>query len=133
MNDFNYSKGESATIPTLGNWQDAIVDLHLVKSVLNYRDVRSALNWCKAHEVYVLSQGKTQVVNLIEFILAFYKPYLEHLKRTKKENWKTVFLNYVSANVSGILSEKREQQQKKNQYKPKTNVETAFLKKMKDL
>lgn len=120
-------------IPMLDNWQDTIVDLHVIKSVLNYRDIRSVLNWCLVNNVFVLNQGKAQVVNLIEFILAFYKPYLDHLKRTKKENWKTVFLNYVSANVSGILSEKREQQQKKNQYKPKTNVETSFLKKMKDL
>jgi hypothetical protein len=133
MDGFVSPEGESAMIQMLDNWQDTIIDLHFIKSVLNYRDVRSALNWCRTHEVYVLSQGNAQVVNLIEFILAFYKPYLEHLKRTKKENWKTVFLNYVSANVSGILAEKRELQQRKNQYKPKTNVETAFLKKMKDL
>lgn len=119
-------------IPMLENWQDTIIDLYVIKSVLNYRDVRSALRWCNENEVFVISQGKTQVVNLIEFILAFYKPYLEHLKRTK-ENWKTLFWNYVLANISGILDEKREQRETANQYKPKTNVEQSFLKKMKDL
>lgn len=119
-------------VPMLSNWHDTIIDLHVIKSVLNYRDVRSVLKWCRENEVFVISQGNAQVVNLIEFILAFYKPYLDHLKRTK-ENWKTLFWDYVCANVSGILSEKREQRQKKNQYKPKTNIETSFLEKMKDL
>ena len=119
-------------IPMLDNWQYAIVDLHEIKLVLHYQDLRSVLKWCRENEVYVLSQGNAQVVNLIEFILAFYKPYLDHLKRTK-ENWKTLFWDYVCANLSGILAEKREQRGIANQYKPKTNVETAFLKKMKDL
>ena len=119
-------------VPMLSNWQDTIIDLHVLKSILNYRDVRSVLKWCREHEVYVLSQGNAQVVNLIEFILAFYKPYLEHLKRTK-ENWKTLFWDYVCANVHGILTEKREQREIANQYKPKTNVERSFLQKMKNL
>lgn len=119
-------------VPMLSNWQDTIIDLHVLKSILNYRDVRSVLKWCREHEVYVLTQGNAQVVNLIEFILAFYKPYLEHLKRTK-ENWKTLFWDYVCANVNGILTEKREQREIANQYKPKTNVERLFLQKMKNL
>ena len=132
MDGFISSEGESAMVQMLSNWQDTIIDLHVIKSVLNYRDVRSVLKWCRENEVYVLSQGNTQVVNLIEFILAFYKPYLEHLQRTK-ENWKTLFWNYVCANVNGILSEKREQREIANQYKPKTNVELSFLQKMKNL
>lgn len=119
-------------IPIPSKWQDTIVDLHAIKSVLNYRDLRSVLKWCRENEVFVIAQGKTQVVNLIEFILAFYKPYLDHLKRTK-ENWEVLFWNYVCANMSEILEEKREQQEIVNQYKPKTNVERSFLKKMKDL
>lgn len=119
-------------VPMLSNWQDTIIDLHEVKVVLNYRDIRSVLKWCRENEVFVLSQGNTQVVNLIEFILAFYKPYLEHLKRTK-ENWKTLFWDYVCANVNGILTDKREQLEIANQYKPKTNVEQSFLQKMKNL
>lgn len=119
-------------VPMLSNWQDTIIDLHEVQVVLNYRDVRSVLKWCREHEVYVLTQGNAQVVNLIEFILAFYKPYLEHLKRTK-ENWKTLFWDYVCANVNSILTEKREQREIANQYKPKTNVERSFLQKMKNL
>lgn len=119
-------------VPIPGNWQDTIIDLHAIKSVLNYRDVRSVVKWCRENEVYVLSQGNTQVVNLIEFILAFYKPYLEHLKRTK-ENWKTLFWDYVCGNMNGILTEKREQREIANQYKPKTNVERSFLQKMKNL
>lgn len=132
MDGFISSEGESAMIQMLSNWQDTIIDLHVLKSVLNYRDIRSVLKWCRDNEVYVLSQGNAQVVNLIEFILAFYKPYLEHLKRTK-ENWKTLFWDYVCANVNGILAEKREQREMANQYKPKTNVERSFLQKMKNL
>jgi hypothetical protein len=132
MDGFISSEGESAMVQMLSNWQDTIIDLHVIKSVLNYRDIRSVLKWCRENEVYVLSQGNVQVVNLIEFILAFYKPYLEHLKRTK-ENWKTLFWDYVCANVNGMLTEKREQRETTNQYKPKTSVETSFLKKMKDL
>lgn len=119
-------------VPMLSNWQDTIIYLHEVQVVLNYRDVRSVLKWCREHEVFVLTQGNAQVVNLIEFILAFYKPYLEHLKQTK-ENWKTLFWDYVCANVHGILTEKREQREIANQYKPKTNVERSFLQKMKNL
>lgn len=119
-------------VPMLNNWQDTIISLHVLKSILNYRDIRSVVKWCRENEVFVLSQGNAQVVNLIEFILAFYKPYLEHLKRTKK-NWKTLFWDYVCANVHGILTEKREQREIANQYKPKTNVERSFLQKMKNL
>lgn len=119
-------------VPMLSNWQDTIIDLHVIKSVLNYRDIRSVLKWCRENEVYVLSQGNVQVVNLIEFILAFYKPYLEHLKRTK-ENWKTLFWDYVCANVNSILTERKEQREIANQYKPKTNLERSFLQKMKNL
>jgi hypothetical protein len=132
MDDLISSEGESAMIQMLSNWQDTIIDLHVIKSILNYRDIRSVLKWCRANEVFVLSQGNTQVVNLMEFILAFYKPYLEHLKRTK-ENWKTLFWDYVCANVSGMLTEKGEQLEIANQYKPKTSVERSFLQKMKNL
>ncbi len=132
MEDLTVDSHDS--MPKLDNWRYAIVDLHEIKSVLRYDDIRSVLKWCRTNEVFVISQGNAQVVNLIEFILAFYKPFLEHLKRTK-ENWKTLFWNYVCANVSEILSEKKEQEQKlkTNQYRPKTKIETAFLKKMKDL
>jgi hypothetical protein len=116
---------------TLSKWKRAIIDVKDVMALLKYRDVRSVLNWCKEHDVFVLNQGNTQVVNQAEFILAFYKPFLKHLKRTK-ENWKELFMDYVCGNVSGILSVKRDKPIS-NHYSPKTKLETSFLKKMKNL
>ena len=117
--------------PTLSTWKQVIIDVKDVMTVLKYRDIRSVLNWCKQHEVFVLSQGNTQVVNHVEFIFAFYKPFLMHLKRTKK-NWKELFVHYVCGNVSDILIQ-NEDKPIPHHYSPKTELETAFLKKLKKL
>lgn len=113
-------------------WQNAIIELKEIKKVLNYQDIRSVCNWCKKNNVFVLSQGNTQVVNLIEFILAFYKPYIDHLRKTEA-NWKTLFLKNIKANLDEILDDKDELKSSQNNYKPKSNLEKSFLKKLKEL
>jgi hypothetical protein len=130
MEDFK-SEGESYTL-ILSKWKRVIIDIGEVMTILKYRDVRSVLNWCKQHNVFVLNQGNTQVVNQVEFILAFYKPFMHHLKRTK-ENWKDLFVDYVCGNVKGVVGDKDDIKKSMTSYKPQSEMETSFLQKMKNL
>ena len=131
MEDFK-SEGEAYTL-TLSKWKRVIMDVKEIMTVLKYKDVRSVLNWCNEHGVFVLNQGNIQVVNQVEFILAFYKPFMHHLKRTK-ENWKELFVDYVCGNVKnlvGIEKQEKEEEQSSENYVRRSDIESSFLEKMK--
>lgn len=110
--------------------------LNQVKQMLNYSDSRSARNWCNENGVFVIHQGNAKIVNRVEFLLAFQKPLIEHLKRTHK-NWKERLSNYMNLNLNdSILSENNSdtsETQVTTNYKPKSEIEKSFLKNMKEL
>lgn len=76
--------------------------LSTIKDVLGYKDMRSAVDWCHKNGVYIIQQGNRQCVNTSEFILSFYKPFINHLK-AKHKNWKELFLHYLQGNISQLL------------------------------
>jgi len=110
--------------------------LNRVKQMLNYSDSRSALNWCKENGVFVIHQGNAKVVSRVEFLLAFQKPLIEHLKRNHK-NWKDRLSNYMKLNLNdSILSEYNSdtiETHVTTNYKPKSEIEKSFLKNIKEL
>lgn len=130
MKKIAYSVGDS--ILNFNKWSKLIIDLNEIMDVLKYKDIRSVIKWCKDHNVFVLNQGKTQVVNHIEFILAFYRPFMEHLKQTQ-DNWKERFVDYVLGNMENLIEVDETPNIPRSTYEPRSKLEKAFLQKMNSL
>ncbi|MGV6860994.1 MAG: hypothetical protein ACWA41_04435 [Putridiphycobacter sp.] len=111
-----------------------LMEIIKLKYFLNYKDLRSVLNWCRKNEVFIIQQGNKQFVNQWEFILSFYKPFIEHLKR-KHKNWKEMFLNYLNGQLPNLLTKPNEVNfdNDSTAYSPQTKVETSFLDNIKKL
>ncbi len=111
-----------------------LMEVIKLKYFLNYKDLRSVLNWCRKNEVFIIQQGNKQFVNQWEFILSFYKPFIEHLKR-KHKNWKEMFLNYLNGQLPNLLTKPNEVNfdNDSTAYSPQTKVETSFLDNIKKL
>ena len=105
-----------------------------LKNILNYKDLRSVIQWCSKNEVFIIHQGNKQFVNKWEFILSFYKPFIKHLKG-KHNNWKEVFLGYLNGDLGNLLASSKEEVQNSSSvtYKPKNKKEASFLNKIKKL
>ena len=103
-----------------------------LKKMLNYKDNRSVINWCQNNEVYLISQGNTHVVNRTEFKLAFYKPLIDRLKRTK-ENWKEIVSAYLNGKIENLLIDFASNKKPVSHYSPKSKIEKSFLQKMKKI
>lgn len=114
-----------------------LLQIEEVKKILNYKDLRSTINWCVQHHVFVIQQGNSKSVCKSEFLLAFQKPYIEHLK-SRFENWQEKFTDYMESNYPRLLETNNAASKLKNQnlssnYKPQSEIEKLFLKNMKDL
>lgn len=109
---------------------NSVLELKEIKRMLNYKDFRSVSKWCDKNDVFVYSQGNAQIVNKAEFLLAFHKPFIIHLQRTKK-NWQDLFEQYVNGNLGGLVE--ATEQKNSVRYKPKTQIEKSFLNKIKGL
>ncbi|MEZ4921888.1 MAG: hypothetical protein R2780_01840 [Crocinitomicaceae bacterium] len=107
------------------------MELTEIKEMLNYKDLRSVLKWCEKNAVFVFNQGNMQLVNRIEFLLAYHKPFMDHLQRTCK-NWKEEFVKFVEGDLKGLLKD-QETKTPILRYKPKSNAEKSFLEKIKTL
>lgn len=109
------------------------MELSIIKKLLNYGDIRSAIKWCAKNEVFIIKQGNKRYVNKGEFILSFYKPFIVHLKN-KHKNWREIFLKYINGEWKGLLTtiENTPIQLKKN-YKPKSKEGISFLNTLKNL
>lgn len=116
----------------LAKWERMIIDVKDVMKVLGYKNVRSVLTWCEKNNVFVLSQGNKQVVNSVEFIIAFYTPFIHHLKRTR-ENWKELFMGFVCGDVIGVIEDDSPCKKTFRSYIPKSEIESSFLQKLKDV
>ena len=103
-----------------------------IRSMLNYKDLRSVKHWCNKNDVFIISQGNMQFVNKNEFVLALYKPFIAKLK-TKHKNWKAVFENFLKGDMVSLLEDSEDQQKTISTYKPKAAVEKSFLKKIRKL
>lgn len=110
----------------------AELELTELKRMLNYKDLRSVMNWCDKNDVFVMLQGNLQFVNKHEFLLAFYKPFITKL-RLKHENWKEVFVDYLKGNLTNLLTDPSKPKYVKSNYRPNNNTEKSFLNKIKDL
>ena len=111
-----------------------LIDIKVVQNILKYEDLRSTLNWCRKNGLFVLNQGRSRTVNEIEFILSFYQPYIQNLKK-KHKNWREKFINYIEGNFYQLLSsfdEKTEKNRPSN-YKPKSTSTQTFLNDMKNI
>lgn len=73
-----------------------------LRILLGYDDLRSVKLWCEKNGVFILKQGNATLVNGAEFMLSFYRPFIEHLKQ-KHSNWKERFINYIEGNLGGLL------------------------------
>jgi hypothetical protein len=111
-----------------------LMEIFKLKNILNYKDLRSVIHWCCKNEVFIIRQGNKQFVNRWEFILSFYKPFIEHLKR-KHENWKEMFLNYLNGEIGKLMTTQSEDNPVtiSSNYKPKTKKVTSFLNKIKKI
>ena len=119
-------------IHTITGWRRSLLNLTEAKALLNYRDIRSVLKWCEDNDVFVIEQGNTKVVNLAEFILAFYKPFILHLKHSK-ENWKELLMSYVCADMTELIDDGTSIRRLKNPAPKKSDIESSFIKKMRGL
>ncbi len=111
--------------------EDSYIVLAKLQSILGYKDMRSVMAWCNANGVCVIVQGKQKLVNRYEFLLSFYKPFINHL-RAKHTNWKEMALHYIEGNMDTLLSHVFRDHVAKQQRKRKGEV-TEFLQMLEDL
>jgi hypothetical protein len=130
MKEFIHNIG--ASVFNFDTWSKLIIDINELMTILKYKDVRSVIKWCNDHDVFILSQGNTQVVNQVEFILAFYRPFIEHLKQTQ-ENWKERFQDYIKGNLINLIDGEESTKPPPSNYRPQSALEQSFLQKMKSL
>lgn len=133
-NELNNGLREDSNEFSKGTLIFGLMELLKVKSILNYSDLRSTINWCTKNKVFVIKQGNKKYVNKWEFILSFYKPFIQHLKR-KHKNWKEIFFNYLNGELGQLLAEPIDKSPIVNStsYKPKTKTQVSFLDKIKKL
>ncbi len=110
------------------------MDLAEVRALLNYKDLRSVQKWCAKQGIMILKVGGAMKVAKLEFLLSFYKPFIQHLKSSFPKKWKELFLAYLNGDVKSVLdlSEKGHSTTPFN-YKPKHESEKVFLNLLKDL
>ncbi len=81
------------------------LSLKVVMNILNMKDVRTAINWCKRNGVFIFKIGKEKHVNKIEFDLGIDKPFIESLKIKYPGNWKEIYSAFKEGNYSAILDQ----------------------------
>ena len=108
------------------------LSLSKLQNILGYKDMRSVFQWCKQNRVCIFHQGNRKLVNTGEFILSFYRPFIKHLK-SKHENWKQVFIGYLNGNLKDALESPHDEKEIRTKYTPKSESETIFLGKLKNL
>ena len=108
------------------------IELKGLKKILNYKDLRSVINWCKMKGVFVLGQGNNQFVNKYEFLLAFHKPFIKDLK-SKHKNWKEMFVGYLKGDMVSLLAGDTENSAISKPYRPNSKTEVSFLDKIRKL
>ncbi|GAB5417623.1 MAG: hypothetical protein Crog4KO_26080 [Crocinitomicaceae bacterium] len=108
-----------------------VLGIDEVKKMLNYKDLRSAMNWCNLNDVIVIRQGNNQVVSKSQFLLAFYKPLISQLKM-KSKDWKEKFTALLNGDFSVLIKDETVQV-KSNTYKPEAGAGKDFLDQMKNL
>ena len=111
---------------------NSLIELVEVKNMLNYKDFRSVITWCRKNGVFVYEQGNCQYVNQTEFQLAFHKPFLNYLRGNSK-NWRELFVKYVQGDLLGLLPNEEVEVSKNKAYKSNSQVEKSFLKRIKGL
>lgn len=111
-----------------------LIELINIKYILNYEDIRSVKNWCKKHNVFIFKIGNKSYVNKFEFILSFYKKFINHLKANHK-NWKALFIGFVKGNLNEIIDSIEDNNRivNQNKYIPNSVRGNSFLSKMKKL
>lgn len=118
------------------DWREsnsAEIELNELRVMLNYKDLRSVIGWCEKNNVFIISQGNRQIVNRSEFLLAYYSPFIKSLK-VRHKNWKEIFVRYISGDIKNLLEDDETPVKKTTRrYRPKTEIEKSFLKRMKEL
>lgn len=94
-----------------------------LRLLLGYDDIRSVKLWCEKNGVFILKQGKARLVNGAEFMLTFYKPFIEHLK-AKHGNWKERFHDYIEGNFQQFIGSGAAESEKA--VKAPIEVETGY-------
>lgn len=109
-------------------YRDSYLFIHNLKEILGYKDIRSVIEWCDKNSVYILYQGNVKVVNTCEFVLSFYKPFINHLK-AKHDNWKELFIDYLHGDFRKLID--NGSKRKSGLFKSKN--ETDFIQMLKGL
>lgn len=108
------------------------MELNQVKHALKYRDFRSVIQWCQENNVFINHQGNRKLVNRVEFLLSFHKPFLNHLKRIHTD-WKERFIAFLNGDLKTLIQTEKELKQRESNYKPKQRAEVSFLNNIKNL
>jgi len=108
-----------------------LLRLKQINVLLGYKDLRSVVSWCSTNEVLVIRQGNGQFVNSAQFIMAFYKPFINSL-RESYDDWLERFVLCLKNDIHGLVVDTSVPKQSKS-YKPSSKAESSFLDKMKNL
>ncbi len=111
-----------------------LLNLDELKKNLGYKDVRSLLNWCEKNSVFVLTHGKTKWVNKVEFLIAFFKPWILELKRRFPEKWSEVFTAHYQGNIESSFNlVNKDKILAHSKYQASSDFEREFLTKVQNL
>ena len=114
---------------------DSFITISQVMQWLGYADPRPALLWCEKHDVFVMIRGKAKLVNRAQFTLAFYQPFLNHLRKKFPDSWAEMFRLYLNGAIEELagLTTSSKQSVVTGRYKPASQAEIDFLNKMREL
>ena len=101
--------------------------------ILEVKNLRTTISWCKKHGVATFNKGKLKFVYLVDFNLAVDSPFIESLKIKFPQNWSEIYATYKRFDYEKLVELLVPQNalSRRNFY-VEGNVENNFLEKMKN-
>jgi hypothetical protein len=106
-----------------------ILSLKQVGEILGYNDLRSVRKWCKSNSLFIIKQGKSEVVPEAGFREAFDKPLITDLQKRFGSEWQTIYHSFLNGEIPNVTELKVIHSREKQSYKPKHEIISKYLSK----
>lgn len=93
--------------------------------LINKKDKRSVIAWCKKNRVEIYKDGSEKFVNEAEFNLAYNQPIKNRYKEKYRENWQQMF-ELTLENKLHLSDSDNERGSVSKRYIPKTKASINF-------
>jgi hypothetical protein len=100
-----------------------------ILKLINKKDKRSVIAWCRKNRVDIYSDGSKKFVNEAEFNLAYNQPIIKRYKTKYGENWQQMYELTLEGKLH-LSDSDNERVSVSKRYVPKSNESKKFLKRI---